>query len=54
VHEAKKKELGLQIEEFKKGLNTKREQTEGNWETFNAEFSQGHKQNLEAFKHLFS
>jgi len=54
MHEAKKKELELQIEEFKKGLKTKRGQAEENWETFSAEFSQGHKQILGAFKHLFS
>ncbi len=54
MQEAKKKELALQIEEFKKGLETKREQAEENWETFNDEFPKGHKQILGAFKHLFS
>ncbi|TDJ01134.1 MAG: hypothetical protein E2O70_04280 [Candidatus Dadabacteria bacterium] len=46
MQEAKKKELALQIEEFKKGLETKREQAEENWETFNDEFSKEHMQIL--------
>ena len=54
MQEAKKKEFKLQIEEFKKGLETKRGQAQENWETFSTEFSQGHKQIVGAFKHLFS